>query len=354
MLEHGFVHEDVLIKLFKFSLEGNAREWCQSLPAVSIHSLKDFHVAFNSYYEKIYSADLLFLECCHEFNLSKVDIHEDYAAVENTLHYDQEIVYPHHDSHSDAFVIASNASPNLCCHEDKIVPIENLKSEEQIFISARDSFRSATDNRDSFQSFDLQTQGNYKIHNAEDEEDSLPCLDLQGLSSLQLEHVNHDPECVDIATAYVMSSPHLPDLQTKADFSIYEENDGGEELSSPDQQFIGYFSPTDFEQPSPADLEQFIHIIETKEDSQPHHFHLQSEQKLEEVFHYYFIDPIADFLESFSSIKIKIFLSDESCFYHFSRTHLCWLCILSFLGSRLRILSANKFLTWLCWKCAFT
>jgi hypothetical protein len=66
MLEHGFVHEDVLIKLFKFSLEGNAREWCQSLPAVSIHSLKDFHVAFNSYYEKIYPADLLFPECCHD------------------------------------------------------------------------------------------------------------------------------------------------------------------------------------------------------------------------------------------------------------------------------------------------
>ena len=66
MLEHGFVHEDVLIKLFKFSLEENAREWCQSLPAVSIHSLKDFHVAFNSYYEKIYSADLIFDNCCKE------------------------------------------------------------------------------------------------------------------------------------------------------------------------------------------------------------------------------------------------------------------------------------------------
>jgi hypothetical protein len=66
MLEHGFVHEDVLIKLFKFSLEEKAREWCQSLPAVSIHSLKDFHVAFNSYYEKIYSADLIFDNCCKE------------------------------------------------------------------------------------------------------------------------------------------------------------------------------------------------------------------------------------------------------------------------------------------------
>ena len=46
ILEHGFIHEYVLIKLFKFSLEGNAREWCQSLPTVSIHSLKDFHVIY--------------------------------------------------------------------------------------------------------------------------------------------------------------------------------------------------------------------------------------------------------------------------------------------------------------------
>jgi hypothetical protein len=77
MLEHGFVHEDVLIKLFKFSLEGNAREWCQSLPAVSIHSLKDFHVAFNSYYEKIYSADLLFPKCCHEGEIVPSEKFED-------------------------------------------------------------------------------------------------------------------------------------------------------------------------------------------------------------------------------------------------------------------------------------
>jgi hypothetical protein len=60
------------------------------------------------------------------------DLHEEYAAEVNTIHYDQEISNPHHDSHSDAFVIASNASPDLCCHEEEIVPIENLKSVEQI------------------------------------------------------------------------------------------------------------------------------------------------------------------------------------------------------------------------------
>jgi hypothetical protein len=49
MLEHGFFHEDVWIKMFCFSLEEDALGWCLSLPDASIHSLKDFHDAFNSY-----------------------------------------------------------------------------------------------------------------------------------------------------------------------------------------------------------------------------------------------------------------------------------------------------------------
>ena len=67
MLEHEFVHKDVLIKMFKFSLEGDAREWCQSLPAASIHSLKDFHDAFNEYYEKSYLSHLILGDCCKKF-----------------------------------------------------------------------------------------------------------------------------------------------------------------------------------------------------------------------------------------------------------------------------------------------
>jgi hypothetical protein len=67
MLEHGLVHEDVLIKMFRFYLEEHAREWYQSLPPTSIHSLKDFHVAFNSYYDKIYPTNLIFDNCCKEF-----------------------------------------------------------------------------------------------------------------------------------------------------------------------------------------------------------------------------------------------------------------------------------------------
>ena len=131
----------------------------------------------------------------------------------NTILYDQKISDPHHDNHSDAFVFVSNAPTKLCCHEDEIVPVENLKGEEHILISASDSFRSA-----------------------EDKEDNLPFPDLRGLSNLQLEHENQecaishesldpnyreDPKPEAESAAHVIGSPHLSELQGKTDCSRY-------------------------------------------------------------------------------------------------------------------------------------
>jgi hypothetical protein len=67
MLERDFVHEDVLIKMFGFSLEEYACELCQSLPNDSIHSLKEFHTVFHHHYTIFYLADILFAHCCKEF-----------------------------------------------------------------------------------------------------------------------------------------------------------------------------------------------------------------------------------------------------------------------------------------------
>jgi hypothetical protein len=67
MLEQNFFHEDVLIKMFRFYLEEDAREWCQYIPATSIHSLKDFHDAFNLYYKEIYMSHLILDDCCKNF-----------------------------------------------------------------------------------------------------------------------------------------------------------------------------------------------------------------------------------------------------------------------------------------------
>jgi hypothetical protein len=261
------VHEDVQIRLFCFSLEGIARDWYRSLPNASISSLEKFHAAFHLFCKTKFSTDLLYPECCHEFSVLNKDLnnYEKVVAAEDISHHDQEIGHPHHDNHSDAFVIVSNASPDLCCHEEEIVPIENLKGEEQILISASDSFRSA-----------------------EDEEDSLPFPDLKGLSNLQLEHENHDQECVESA-AHVMGSPHFSDLQTKANCSTYEESDGGEELNSPDQQSIVYVSPTNLEQPA------FNNVI--SKGSFQHLFNLQLEQHFKEVFLSDIYDPVDNYFQ---------------------------------------------------------
>jgi hypothetical protein len=65
----GIVHEDVLMNMFRYYLEGNAREWCRSQPTASIASLKYFHATLYSYCKKNFSAEILYQECCEEFEL---------------------------------------------------------------------------------------------------------------------------------------------------------------------------------------------------------------------------------------------------------------------------------------------
>jgi hypothetical protein len=69
MLEHGFFHENVWIKMFSFYLEEHSIGWFPSLPDATIHSLKDFHNAFISYYGKIYPTHLIFYDCCKRFEI---------------------------------------------------------------------------------------------------------------------------------------------------------------------------------------------------------------------------------------------------------------------------------------------
>ena len=48
-------HEDVRIKMFMYSLDGDAREWYFSLPPSSISSLKDFHTVFHEHCKRYFS-----------------------------------------------------------------------------------------------------------------------------------------------------------------------------------------------------------------------------------------------------------------------------------------------------------
>ena len=63
-------HEDVRMKMFLYSLYGDARWWYFSLPPSSISSLKDFHRAFTEHYKRYYSYEFAFDSCCEEYWLS--------------------------------------------------------------------------------------------------------------------------------------------------------------------------------------------------------------------------------------------------------------------------------------------
>jgi hypothetical protein len=56
-------HEDSLMKMFIYSLDGDAQKWFWSLPASSISSLKEFHATFNKYCKRYYSTDTLLKDC---------------------------------------------------------------------------------------------------------------------------------------------------------------------------------------------------------------------------------------------------------------------------------------------------
>jgi hypothetical protein len=60
MRQLGIVHEDVLLKMFRYSLEGKAREWCRYFPPSNISSLKEFHVSFHNYCKDIFPVESLF------------------------------------------------------------------------------------------------------------------------------------------------------------------------------------------------------------------------------------------------------------------------------------------------------
>ena len=60
-------HEDVRMKMFMYSLEGDARQWYRSLPPSSISSLREFHAAFTKYYKGYFSPAMHLENCCEQF-----------------------------------------------------------------------------------------------------------------------------------------------------------------------------------------------------------------------------------------------------------------------------------------------
>ena len=127
--------------------------------------------------------------------------------------------------------------------------------------------------------------------------------------------------------------------QTKEECNRYEEEN--DDLKSPKQQGITH--------PPQSKVEKSTVNIVITESSQQQHF-IKLEKQHKKVFLVGFYDPVAEYLELISSVNIKIFLSDDSCFCHPLKLHGCMLGFHLFFGSRSRISSVDQLLTWLHWK----
>jgi hypothetical protein len=140
---HNITHEDVQIKLFRYSLKGAALEWCRSLPAASIRSLTGFHTAFNSFCKDYYPADCLFENCCEEFS----SLHEASVGPEDHVH-DKAFTVEESICHekievlndincvspgTEASDIISDAPALLDVHNDQHASCENYEFIEQMW-----------------------------------------------------------------------------------------------------------------------------------------------------------------------------------------------------------------------------
>jgi len=82
MEELNIHHEYVLMKLFMFSLEQDARLWYKSLPHSSIPSLKCFQTLFDQHCKRIYSAEILFEDCCDTSRLEEEEEEIEFSQVD--------------------------------------------------------------------------------------------------------------------------------------------------------------------------------------------------------------------------------------------------------------------------------
>jgi hypothetical protein len=109
-------HEDVLLKMFMFSLAGDARKWYHSLPPASISSLHGFHASFTAYCQKLYPPELIFHNCCEGYHKSiQEKVVSDVSCEEDPDDLDQESVIspPHSFASGEVMELIKSLSAQL-------------------------------------------------------------------------------------------------------------------------------------------------------------------------------------------------------------------------------------------------
>jgi hypothetical protein len=99
-------HEDVLLKMFMFSLAGDARKWYHSLPPTSIFSLVEFHAAFTAYYQEFYPSELIFHNYCegyHNYIQDRVASDVGYEDDPDDLDQKSVLSHPHSSASKEGY-----------------------------------------------------------------------------------------------------------------------------------------------------------------------------------------------------------------------------------------------------------
>jgi hypothetical protein len=88
-------HEDILMKMFMYSLDGDARKRYFSLPPSNISSLKDFHRVFNEHCKRFYPSKSICHNCCEgyvECAQDLLDFFVEYKDEKDFIHSPNEII----------------------------------------------------------------------------------------------------------------------------------------------------------------------------------------------------------------------------------------------------------------------
>ena len=127
MQELNVHHEDVLMKLFMFTLGKDARLWYKSLPHSSIPSLKCFHTLFHQHCKRMYSAEILFEDCCDTSPLEEEEETIEISQVDKNDHYEEEL--DHEDTESCG--LTQEEDGNLFLNDDNQVFHEILQQDNE-------------------------------------------------------------------------------------------------------------------------------------------------------------------------------------------------------------------------------
>jgi hypothetical protein len=237
MHQLGIHHEDVLMNMFMYSLEGDAHEWYRSLPLASISSLKEFHATFSDHCKRFFPADLLFENCCEEFDLY---MQKSIVGSSSSMN-EKEVNVKQVGEESSPCEIFSSFSVQeeifIDCSDDKKVDQDSVETfdiisdiSNSVFYDEIDApkvdidqatiMQSISQGSHEMEDFEVQVSGIFKDQPISDKS---PDDEEQSSTMIQMELLSSDP-VYDSCEAYVLKSSGGDDIEIQNQQQLYQLN----------------------------------------------------------------------------------------------------------------------------------